>query len=454
MGNIASLYSNIQSGGSGDIIEENKINLEDTLDFIASYYILTTDFKTLSNLHEKKYCDDLIVLTSEIINKYFSDLEVKRLAKRIESGVKSPEKLVYFKKSDIENMETSGSDNETKQSMCADIAKFYIKIAHLFSAIVTTINPEYVYKDAFGNVIKKSLAQKTDIPEDSNPTVSKINLCSERIKALNGGPIEDLSQFEENDESEDPTESGEQNEDVRGNDKDKIKIHPELCNVNLDKNEETKYLAEEPGINELLDLYFDSDYDFKTGKFMGMTLETEKQFQEDLKRFYLAFTDETEIPPDIKKFSDIKMRDYSKKKFCSSGKSVEVTGAYKDELFLKYATNLKSMIQSVNQKQEELLAIINKIFVYVLDPVTKKDVVRVNPDLTEDELQRLVVETRTIIIEMYLKCETDFLEGVKIYEAIVEGQILSTTQKHIEHLETEREKLISPYIETKGNNVN
>ena len=426
MGNSISLYSNIQSGGG----EEKLITLSDTLDFIASYYILTMDFKTLSQLHEKKYCDELVVLTSDIINKYFSDLEVQRLLERVESG---PEKLVYFKKSDIDNLKVP--DSETKKAYCIDIAKFYIKIAHVFAAIVTTINPEYVYKDVFGNTVKKSLIQKSEIPSGVATQVSKINLCSERINALKG---------KQDDEEDEEKEAEEKEVEVYGD--ETVEIKPDICTINLDKNGETNFLDDEPGINELIDLYFDGDYDFKTGKFMGMTTETEKQFQDDLKRFYMAFTDSADMPPDIKKFGDIKLRDYSSKKFCESGKSsTSVKGTYKEELFLKYADNLKAMIQSVNVKQDELLKIINKIFVYVLDPVTDKEVIRVNPDLTELGLQDLIVETRKLVIELYLKCETDFVEGVKIYEAIVESQIFNTTQKHIEQLEKEREKLIAPY---------
>lgn len=437
MGNSISLYSNIQSGG-GESSEEKVITLSDTLDFIASYYILTMDFKTLSQLHEKKYCDELVVLTSNIINKYFSDLEVERLLERVESG---PEKLVYFKKSDIDNLKVP--DSETKKAYCIDIAKFYIKIAHVFAAIVTTINPEYVYKDVFGNTVKKSLMQKSEIPTGAATQISKINLCSERINALKGKQDdeeeEDKSKAEEEEEQEEEKE-------VEVAENDSIEIKPDICTINLDKNGETNFLDDEPGINELIDLYFDGDYDFKTGKFMGMTTETEKQFQDDLKQFYMAFTDNSDMPPDIKKFGDIKLRDYSAKKFCESGQNgIGVKGTYKDELFLKYADNLKAMIQSVNVKQDELLRIINKIFVYVLDPVTEKEVIRVNPDLTESGLQDLVIETRKLVIELYLKCETDFVEGVKIYEAIVESQIFNTTQKHIEQLEKEREKLIAPY---------
>ena len=447
MGNSISSYSNFQFGGSdGDsnTKEEEIITLSDSLDFIATYYILTLNFQSLRQLNDKKYCTDLVVLTSDIINKYFSDLEVKELADRVESG---KQKLVFFNKSDIENLNIP--DSETKRGYCDEIAKFYIKIAHVFAAIVTTINPEYTYKDAFGNVVKKPLMQKDTIPSNADVSVSKINLCSERIDALKGKAPEKSNDDEEKaDELKEEVEDANKVEEQKGG-QEKITIHPEICSVNLDKNGETNYLNEEPGINELIDLYFDGDYDYKTGKFLGMTAETEKKFQEDLKRFYLAFTDSDDMPSDIKKFSDIKLRDYSQKKYCETPQKA-LTGTYKDKLFNDYANNLKTMIQSVNKKQDDLLAIINKIFVYVLDPVTKKDVIRVNPDLTDDGLQEIIDETRNLIVELYLKCEEDFVEGVKIYEAIVESQIFETTQKHIDQLEKEHEKLITPYIPKSG----
>ena len=416
MGNNISFYSNIQSGGSGEEQTEDLIDLIDKLDLIATYYILTMDFESLTKLNEKEYCESLIGLTSTIIDEKFSNLEVKQLLKRIANG-------------------SDSSSNQNKQADCIKIAKFYVKIAHIFASIVTTINPEYTYKDSFGNDIKKPLMEKSLIPKDAKMTVSKINLCSERVNALKGVANDTVS-------FEDEYQEG-------GSEDEKIVIHPDVCSVNLDETENVKNLTDEPGIIELIDLYFDDNYDFKTGKFIGMTPETEKIFQEDLKRFYATFTDNTsEMPPEITKFSDIKLRDYSKKKFCktSSGKNPMVIGSYKDELFLKYANNLKSMIQNVNQKQNELLSIINKLFAFSLDPVTSKQIIRVNPDLDEDTLQELVVQTRELIIELYLNCETDFIEGIKIYEAIIEKQILETTQKHIVQLEKEREKLISPYI--------
>jgi hypothetical protein len=410
MGNNISFYSNIQSGGNGEEETVHLINLIDKLDVIAAYYILTSDFLSLTKLHEKEYCDKLVILTSDVIDKKFSNLEVNQIVKRLGSV-----------------------STDSKKNDCNQIAKFYIKIAHIFASIITTINPEYTYKDSFGNIIKKPLMEKSLIPKDADISVSKINLCSERINALTNETVS----FED-----DYYLEGER-------DSDKIVIHPDICSVNLN---EAGNLTDEPGINELIDLYFDDNYDYKTGKFIGMTPETEKMFQEDLKRFYSAFTDNKgEMPPEIKRFSDIKLRDYSKKPICKTGKNPKVIGTYKDELFLKYANNLRSMIQNVNKKQNELLDIINGLFVFSLDPVTKVNNIRVNPDLNEISLQELVVQTRELIIELYLNCEGDFIEGMKIYEAIVEKQTFDTTQKHIEQLEKEREKLISPYISISKN---
>jgi hypothetical protein len=55
-------------------------------------------------------------------------------------------------------------------------------------------------------------------------------------------------------------------------------------------------------------------------------------------------------------------------------------------------------------------------------------VVRVNPELTEAGLQQVVVDTRALVVNMYLTCEQDFEEGVNIYKAIVEQRLLKRTE--------------------------
>jgi len=470
MGNSISSYSIIQQTGGNDNTNENNNNntpLEKTLDYIASHYILTMDFQSLRKLHEKEYCEELIGLTSKIVDKHFNDLEVNQMLNRITTPLeRAVAEGAGCKRS--EKRGNSGDDSrrsstnaygslqthseDDKQTKCNQIAKFYIKIAHIFSAIVTTVNPEYVYKDATGNIQKHTLNNKNEIPDGVKTSISKLNLCGERINALRG-TSSDLELLRPEYSTSvpysgsvttrsapshplPPTElslSPAPTASVRS--KNDITIHPEICTINMGKST----LEDEPGIPELIDLYYDDDYDYKTGKFLGMSESTKEQYQQDLKRFYIEFTGSKELSKDISKFSDIKLKDYSKQPYCEN--SQRYTGKYKDKLFADYANNLKKMVQSVNENQTKLLDIINDLFVYVDDPVTKQQIVRVNPELNNDTLQEVVEKSRNVIIELYLQCEGDFAKGVKLYEAIVESQIFETSKRQIVTLHNAAEKL-------------
>lgn len=419
--------------------------LDDALDYIATYYILTMDFQSLRRLYEKEYCDELIILTSDLVNRYFSDLEIASLADRVEQGVQgvqgdlgaspvaSENKVLFLKKADIPHL--NELDPERKKDLCNLIAKFYIKIAHLFSAILTTINPEYVYSDSTGKKIRRKLSEKSMIPGDATIERVSTNLCDSRVDALKG--------------------DGDINLESPISDDAEITVKPKICSVDIYTKKidglgaADESLNDMPGIPELMDLYYDADYDYESGNFKGMTEKTQQRFIEDLQRFYRVFTESEETPQEVKKFSDIKLKDYSKNKICEGRHPIferESKGTYKNKLFADYANNLRQMIASVNEKQQLLLETINKLFVYVKDPrEPEKEVIRVNPELTDQLLQELIAETRTAIVELYLKCETDFVEGVKLYEAIVESQILETAQSQISTLQSEAEKLYNPY---------
>ena len=215
--------------------------------------------------------------------------------------------------------------------------------------------------------------------------------------------------------------------------------------MNLKKNGTVKTLAEEPGIPELKELYYDDKYDFNTGEFRGMSQDTSQKFKADLKQFYTIFTGNETMPENITKFGDIKLKDYQQKTACQGPNpflKTKFTGNMKDKLFADYANNLKMMIQNANLKQDKLLQIINVLFTYVIDPFSGKKKIRVNPKLTEELLQKTIEDTRKVIIDLYLSCEMDYSKGVKIYEAIIENKILETTQNQIKNLEKEAQKLV------------
>jgi len=227
--------------------------------------------------------------------------------------------------------------------------------------------------------------------------------------------------------------------------KKEVNLHPKICGMNLNKDGSVKNLEEEPGIVELLQLYLDDNYDYSNGTFTGMSDSTKKQFEKDLKTFYSAFTGNAEMPPEIKKFSDIKLRDYNSKNSCQGSNPAfkqNYVLSNSDKLFMEYAKNIKTMIQSASNKQSELLSVINDLFIFVNDPYSDKKKIRVNPTLTEDKLQKIVEKTRNIIIELYVKCELDYVDNLKVYEAIVESKILETTKKQIENLERKANTIV------------
>jgi hypothetical protein len=101
------------------------------------------------------------------------------------------------------------------------------------------------------------------------------------------------------------------------------------------------------------------------------------------------------------------------------------------------------MIRQTNSNQERLLKILNKIFAYTNEPQTGKKMIRINPLLTENGLQEVVVETREIVVKLYLTCESDFTNGIKLYEAIVEKMILETAQNQIKTLHKMSDNLVT-----------
>jgi hypothetical protein len=177
-----------------------------------------------------------------------------------------------------------------------------------------------------------------------------------------------------------------------------------------------------------------------------MSESTKQIYKSDLQIFYNVFTGESsKLPPEIQKFSNIKLRNYHKMDKCTGPNPLfaqKITGQASNKLFSNYANNLKKMVQTANKNQEALLNIINQIFVYTIDPQTNKKKIRISPSLTEDRLQEIVVETRSLIIKLYLTCEMDYVNGLKMYEAIVEQKILDTAQNQITKLQTLSDELI------------
>jgi hypothetical protein len=283
-----------------------------------------------------------------------------------------------------------------------------------------------MYKDESGDLVKAPLFKKGQIPKNVKRSLYKMGLCENRINALKRG--QDYSTLMDGDD---------------------INVRPKVCNVNTRMDGETKTLMDEPGIPELMDLYYDDVYDYSTGEFKGMSENTNRMYMADLELFYKTFTGNSSMPTTVRKFSDIQLKDYERSPQCEGpNPAFERTfrGSLRDKLFYDYAANIRDMVQRANENQEALLDIINELFVYTIDPQTQKRTIRINPALTEESLQLVIEKTRAIIIRLYLTCETDFSKGVQLYEAIIESTIVKTLGEQEKNLKLAAAKLYTPTV--------
>ena len=384
MGNKISM-ENERISLSDEFIEHSNPSFFHTLDFIACHYIFTTNFENMTKLYDKKYCDELVILTGDIINKYYSQLEVSHLKERIETGKVTPykEKIIYMNKSNL-------NETPSKLSDCYQIAKFYVKISHLFFAILMTINPIFIYEDPITHkIIKATLQEKNNIPQFVTPKIISNSLCGKKINMLFGN----------------------------------------------EKYQLVHNLNDEEGIPELINLYYDSGFDHNTNTFTKMSDKMKKKYHHDLKEFYKTFTQSNSMPEHIQSFSDIKLNNYSSEEELLEG------GRRRENLVIikEYAKNLRNMIKNVNKIQKKLLDILEQIFIYDKDPEyqNNEEIIRISPHLTEKILQNYINTSRQLIVQLYVDCEEDFLEGVKIYEALIENITFHTSLSQLEHLHEE-----------------
>tara|TARA_A100001011_G_scaffold293533_1_gene305433 strand:- start:2728 stop:4401 length:1674 start_codon:yes stop_codon:yes gene_type:complete len=417
------------------------------IDLIATNYITSQTFQDMKNLSDMKYCNDLAIMTADIIDRKLNDQQVHYLAQRLKDGIEINEmtnkRVIYTKKSNLPDLDVSNAT--TKRRICIGIAKFYVKIAHLFAAIVTTINPVYIYKDSTGQTVKTSLMHKNDIPKDASTKIEKHNLCSTRINALVNKSDFDI-----------PSDAN-------------FTIAPRFCDMNYDKERKRdRNLAEEPGVPELEKLYYD-EYNYDEGGFTGMSDKMRtKVYEPDLLSFYKIFTGNDALPtndagkPLVRKFSQILLRDFHKSEGCKPGGvyTQGYTASLKNKLFSQYAEHLKTMMQNAVKNQDNLIKILRGdntvnppligLFSNIINSETGRKEVIVNPKLTDDGLQKLVVKARQIIVSLYLQCEDDFVKGLGIFEAIVEKQLMETSKEQMNKLNAALQESLTEVSELTG----
>jgi hypothetical protein len=414
--------------------DHHPIMLPSVVDAIATKYILTQNFQDMLKIENREYCDKLIILTSKIFGTHLSNLELKYLSQRTEKGKiidkMAKDNVVYMEKSKADHIDVQ--NDVQKRRMCVGIAKFYVRIAHIFAAITKTLNPTYEYKNAFGEKERASLLNKNSIPFGIEKKLVQTNICSLRLNAIKP-EIDETTKM--------------------------MKINPKFCQMNkMSSSDRSKTLMDEPGIPELRELYNDM-YDYNIGKFVSMSPSATEKYNSDLASFYKAFTGAKEVPSEITSFSSIPLMQFHKSVYCMKtpepmaandpdadkyNKYAEpVEGRMDDKMFQEYGNHVNEMLKTAQTNQTKLISIIDQLFIYRVNPKTKEKEISINPELTDEKLDQITEETRNLIISLYIKCEQDFQKGLTLFETIVTKQMKQTAERRNVGLEKQKEQLMA-----------
>ena len=450
--------------GNTQTTDGSNKSLKQIVDFVATNYILTQNFQDMRKLSDMKYCNKLVILTSKVIANKLNDIEVEYLAQRTKDGqeinVMATDKLKILNKNDLQNLDVKVETD--KRRLCIGIAKYYVKIAHIYAAIVTTIKPNYVYTEGSNNIMPMNPVPMNPVPMSNDKPmpapmsvpepISNIPLSTNMPKPINepmiGGAEAEVAlpqkqaipagatvKVKINNICSNRLNALLNNQDLSG---ESLIIKPNFCKMNLDSGtNKSRSLASEPGIPELMNLYYNK-YDYDRGGFSGFKnkeqlksgeVDMQAVYLKDVKDFYKVFTGEEDVPATVTTFSDIPLKAYHLSPGCQANGpfTTAYKGTVKDKLFKTYADHTRKMLKDTEDNQNKLLAIIDQLFVFNVNPVSKEREVTIKMGLTEKALSDIVEETRKIIVNLYIKCEQDFLTGLEIFEAIVENQIKDTT---------------------------
>jgi len=390
-------------------------NLLERLDDIASEYILQADFNTLKKLQDKDYCEKVTIVTKDILLKQFSHMDIEYLATRADKGWSVTNMLTKTQQETGENGEkvvkypsktnigyVTNINNPDKPAMCLSVSKFYVKIGHIFSAIVGAIQPQY--KTPSGEQYS-ILTPKDKFASFSIEPVFELTqngFCFKRIQSLQFGRQDNIN-----------------------------RMNPQFCNINKGASTAND-LA---GVPELEMLYMD-DSDEQGNPIMSD--KNQRKYRKDLTTFYKRFTGEKDIPDNVTKFSDIQLTQYDGSNHCMDSEytkpvdPVEERNERENILYVDYALNLNEMIKVTGDLQKRLVNVLNKIFTYAKDNGENEKKITIVPNLTVYKLDNLIVETRNTLLELYIRCEEYFENGVNIYKAIVNDRLLDTNIENIQ----------------------
>ena len=369
MGNAKS-----KSGNSETINEINQI---------ATDYILENP--DMDFFLDPKYCSELNILTKKAFDKNFTLSEVETLGK----GIKVKEKIYSISKS-AWNKERL-VDPVRKEYICEQLSKFYVKIAHVFAAIVDTIKPVSSSQNpSYKKLMSWTPTTFREIPND--------NFCLNRLNNLESAIKESRKPAAQT-----------------------------ICKELKDKsgNQSIEKWNHEIGSKTFTDLFKWEDPITKQ-----ILYENSIQlFRENLtgKKGKCAYRTKTYNENKNKRSStknDILYKDYCSTKLCNDlNNKIRYTCIDKTKLGIKYKQHIEDMRKRYHKNLESLYSFIKDIF------EQKNNRWIIKSSLTEQTLDIMIPKIRATIAKCYFDCNNDYIKGLKIYTSVYEYYLITKKQR-------------------------
>lgn len=387
--------------------ESNITTLPYLIDEIAMHYMLTQNSIELIKISDKEYYDNLIILTSNVIEKRLNNLEIGYLKNRITGNSEQIEDILP-------------ANSKIKDKVVMDISKFYIKIVMIYSAIASTFDPQYSYSDETGekSFYLKDFEEYKNIPKNVKPQLvqltNPLSLCRKRLNILKN-------------RYDDTSEPG------------SIILNPgeKLCST-----ESSVKLTDEIGIKELDSLYYDL-FDYNTKTWSKRSNKMKKKYNKDLILFYRIFTGKKNKPANIKSFQDIELLDFKTLNSCSDNTFLsDIVISNENKLVKQYKEKIDLIQSSTEDNRNQLYSILKELFIIKI--VDNEQSYTINPSLTLDKILLLEEQTRNIILDLYISCEKYFIQALIIFENIYESKDYTVSELRKENLMKIQEEIVAP----------
>ena len=154
--------------------------LINSIDLLASKLIFEQSFQNLKKLDDPRYCNEVSILTQQLLKKKLNPININIVSTRIKYGTQD---LYVIDDNDYKQLKKVNHKGD-KDALCLNVSRFYTRVFQAYSAIVSAISPVYVYKDIEGNEKVSSVFDEISSENKNKADIGLRSLCSRRIHYL------------------------------------------------------------------------------------------------------------------------------------------------------------------------------------------------------------------------------------------------------------------------------